>query len=253
MTMPALVIFDLDGTLTESKRPLSDEMAHLFTQLLARTRVAIISGGALPQFLTQVTARLPGDAHVEHLYLLPTSGAALYEWDNGGWDKIYEERIPEHEASAIAALMLQAAKETGTIDFSEPAWGERIEYRGAQLSLSALGQQAPLAEKKAWDPDKTKRRVLRAAIAARLPADFSAAMGGMTTIDVTKKGIDKAYGIRQLCKRLKLEETNVLYIGDELAAGGNDEAVFTTHAQVHPVSAPADTERVILSLLALGS
>lgn len=249
MTIPALVIFDLDGTLAESKRPLTDEMANLLTQLLKRTRVAIISGGSLPQFLIQVTARLPADSEMDHLYLLPTSGAALYEWHNEGWEKIYEERIPEHEADAIAILMRQAAKETDTIDFSELGWGERIEYRGAQLSLSALGQQAPLIEKKAWDPDKTKRRALLSAIAAQLPADFSAAMGGMTTIDVTKKGINKAYGIRQLCKRLRLEETDVLYIGDELIAGGNDEVVFTTHAQVHPVSAPEDTGRVITSLL----
>ena len=80
--MYKLIIFDLDGTLTESKQSLTSEMAALLAKLLAVTRVAIVSGGALPQFLTQVVAQLPSDANFANLYLLPTSGAALYEFSN---------------------------------------------------------------------------------------------------------------------------------------------------------------------------
>ena len=78
--MTKLIIFDLDGTLAESKQPLTDEMAALVARLLAATRVAVISGGALSQFLKQVVAMLPVDANLANLYLLPTSGAALYEF-----------------------------------------------------------------------------------------------------------------------------------------------------------------------------
>ncbi len=76
--MNPLVIFDLDGTLAESKQPLTKEMALLLANLLSSTKVAIVSGGALPQFLTQIVAQLPLDANLPNLYLLPTSGAALY-------------------------------------------------------------------------------------------------------------------------------------------------------------------------------
>ena len=58
-----LIIFDLDGTLTESKQPLTGEMAALVAKLLAVKKVAVASGGALPQFLKQVFARLPTDAN----------------------------------------------------------------------------------------------------------------------------------------------------------------------------------------------
>jgi len=247
--MTKLIVFDLDDTLAESKRPLTNDMAALVTKLLAVTKVAVISGGALPQFLKQVVTRLPEDAHFANLYLLPTSGAALYEYKDGGWEKIYEERLSEKEADTIAAAMRKAAAATGLIDFSEPAWGERIEYRGGQVTISALGQEAPITEKRAWDPDKSKRRVLQAAIAEQLPK-FSVGMGGSTTIDVTKRGIDKAYGIHQLCARLGISERDTLYVGDELTAGGNDEAVFKTEARAKSVTGPAETASVIEELLA---
>jgi phosphomannomutase len=243
-----LIIFDLDGTLTESKQPISPEMAVRLCELLNRTKIAIISGGAIQQFLKQVVAQLPSDANFANLYLLPTSGAALYEFRDGGWDKIYEERLSEKEASTIEEAMRAAADETGLIDFSELAWGERIEYRGGQVTMSALGQEAPIVEKKEWDPDHTKRHALREAIATRLP-EFSVGIGGSTTIDVTKCGIDKSYGVRQLCKRLNIEESEALYVGDELESGGNDEAVYKTSAKVKSVATPVDTMRLVESIL----
>jgi hydroxymethylpyrimidine pyrophosphatase-like HAD family hydrolase len=48
--MKSLIVFDLDGTLAESKSAIDAEMATLLTALLAVVKVAIISGGALPQF-----------------------------------------------------------------------------------------------------------------------------------------------------------------------------------------------------------
>jgi len=248
MDMYKLIIFDLDGTLAESKQPLTLRMATLLSRLLAATRVAIISGGALGQFLKQAVSQLPSDAKLANLYLLPTSGGALYEWRKETWNKVYEERLSEKEVSTIESAMRAVADETGLINFRDQSWGERIEYRGSQVSMSALGQQAPIALKKAWDPDHTKRRALQAAIAERLP-EFSVRYGGSTTIDVTKRGIDKAYGLRKLCERLDIEESDALYVGDELASGGNDEAVYKTNVQTKAVKDPAETITLIGKIL----
>ncbi len=243
-----LVIFDLDGTLAESKQPLTSEMAKLVGKLLTSTRVAVISGGALSQFLKQVVSRLPIDANLANLYLLPTSGAALYEFNNDNWNKIYEERLSEKDKDIIETAMTTAAKTTGVINFKDQSWGERIEYRGGQVTLSALGQQAPLKLKKAWDPDHAKRHALRDALAELLPK-YSVSIGGVTSIDVTKKGIDKAYGLRKLCERLGVSESEALYVGDELEKGGNDEAVYKTNVQTKSVSSPSETAELIESLI----
>lgn len=246
--MNKLIIFDLDGTLAESKQPLTSEMAALIARLLTVTRVAVVSGGALLQFLRQVVERLPDGTNLSNLYLLPTSGAALYEYRIGNWNRVYEERLTEKEAAAIEAAMRAAAEETGIIDFSKPAYGERIEYRGGQVTLSALGQQAPLVEKKKWDPDHVKRHRLQETIAKRLP-DFSVGIGGATSIDVSRRDVDKVYGIHQLCERLGIPESEALYVGDELEKGGNDEAVYKTAIRTKAVANPAETMFLIENLL----
>ena len=254
--MYKLIIFDLDGTLAESKQSIESGMAELVAKLLAKTRVAVVSGGALSQFLKQVVALLPIEANLANLYLLPTSGAALYEFHpstslgagNNEWKKIYEERLSEKDKDIIETAMTAAARETGIIHFADQSWGERIEYRGGQVTLSALGQQAPLKLKKAWDPDHSKRHALRGAM-AELLSKYSVSIGGVTSIDVTKKGVDKAYGIRKLCERLGVSEADALYVGDELESGGNDEAVYKTNVQTKSVKDPNETESLIKELL----
>jgi hypothetical protein len=254
--MPKLIFFDLDGTLAVSKSNLTDEMAGLLAKLLERTKVCVVSGGALPQFLEQVVGRLPAEANLENLYLEPTSGAALYEWRGerkeplkAGWHKVYEELLNQNEVAEVERAMREAAVETGLIDFNTKSYGDRIEFRGGQVSLSALGQKAPVALKREWDPNKAKRKKLQEAIAKRLP-NYHAGMGGMTTIDVNKKGVDKAYGVHKLCERLRIKEPDALYVGDQLVEGGNDEAAFDTEVQTRAVDSPEDTAIFIRSLLA---
>ncbi|OYW84101.1 hypothetical protein B7Z17_04625, partial [Candidatus Saccharibacteria bacterium 32-49-10] len=221
-------------------------------RLLATTRVAVISGGAMPQFLSQIVTQLPNETNFNNLYLLPTSGAVLYEYRNTGWTKVYEELLTDDESRAIEAAMHESITETGVIDLSVPAHGERIEPRGSQVTLSALGQQAPLAEKLAWDPDRSKRELLRSAIAKRLP-EFSVKIGGKTSVDVTKVGIDKAYGVRKLCEHIGVPEKDALYVGDELGPGGNYEAVCNTEAKTQSVKDPVETAHLIEKLLETAS
>ena len=247
MMLPTL-IFDLDGTLTDSKQPLTSKMTHLLSQLLDVTRVGVISGGAMPQFLRQIVVQLPSDANFANLYLLPTSGAAMYEYQRGGWTQIYAERLTAEEMHGIETAINEAIAETGVIDLAVPAHGERIELRGSQVTLSALGQEAPLAEKMSWDPDRLKRVQLQSAIAKRLPG-FLVKIGGKTSVDVTKLGIDKAYGVKKLCEHIHIPESEALYVGDELGPEGNDEAVLRTDAKTHGVKNPIETAAFIEDLL----
>jgi phosphomannomutase len=246
--MPPLIMFDLDQTLAESKRPLTTAMAGLLARLLTRTKVAVISGGALPQFLIQVVGQLPADAKLTNFYLLPTSGAALYEWRSGSWQAVYAEHLTKEEATLITRAVREAIQETGVIDLTKQPYGERIEFRESQVTLSALGQQAPIDAKQAWDPDKSKRLALQHAISKRLP-DFTVRMGGATSIDVTKKGVDKAFGIRKIADYLHISIPEILYVGDQLVPGGNDEAALSTGAATHAVKNPSETAFFIASLL----
>jgi phosphomannomutase len=192
--MKKLIVFDLDGTLAESKSPLDAEMSRLLDDLLGIVKVAVISGGDWPQFEKQVLSHLPHDASLGNLSILPTCGTKFFRYA-GDWKKLYSEDFTAKEKEKIVDALKKAVAEAGFQ--SEKTWGEAIEDRGSQITFSALGQQAPLAEKTKWDADFAKRKKIKAIVDTLIPG-FSVEMGGATSIDVTRPGIDKAYGIGKL-------------------------------------------------------
>ncbi|MGB6885392.1 MAG: HAD hydrolase family protein, partial [Candidatus Acidiferrum sp.] len=135
----------------------------------------------------------------------------------------------------------------------EKLWGEAIEDRGSQITFSALGQQAPLKEKEKWDPDYAKRKQIKAILDPLIPG-FSVRMGGTTSIDITKPGIDKAYGIRKLRDVLGISLKEMIFIGDALFPGGNDYPAEEAGVVSIPVRGPSETKPVTKAIIAcLGS
>jgi len=244
--MKTLVIFDLDGTLAKSKSPVDAGMAELLGKLLDLVKVAIISGGAWPQFETQVLSHLPQDDRLRRLSMLPTSGTRFLQYD-GEWRQLYAEDFSVAERTKIIAALNQALDQSG-FRTAKP-WGEIIEDRGSQITLSALGQSAPLEAKSAWDPDFAKRRQIAAILTPLLP-ECSVGMGGTTSLDITKPGVDKAYGIAKLKAVLGIPIKDMLFIGDALFPGGNDYPARRTGATCIQVRDPEETERVIETILA---
>jgi phosphomannomutase len=242
----ALVVFDLDGTLAKSKSALDDEMAKLLVELLAVVKVAIISGGDMPQFQSQVLDHLPNTGHLTNLYILPTSGTKFFTY-NGGWNKLYSEDLSEAEKQKIDDSLEKAVAQSGLQP--KESWGERIEDRGTQITYSALGQQAPLDAKQTWDPDFAKRKAIKAILDGMLP-DFSIRLGGTTSIDVTRPGIDKAYGIHKLRDVLGIPIVQMLFVGDAIFPGGNDYPALQAGVDSIEVRDPDETKRVIEAVVA---
>ena len=244
--MKRLFVFDLDGTLAPSKSPLTEEMAGLLTQLLDVMKVAVISGGSWEQFESQLLGSIPSTEHFENLYLLPTCGTQFFHYDRA-WIKDYAEDLSASERATIIASLQRALNESGVT--VERVWGEVIEDRGSQVTLSALGQRAPLEAKTAWDPDFAKRRSIVAVLAPLLP-DFAINMGGTTSIDVTRPGIDKAYGITKLHEHLDVAVSEMLFAGDAIFEGGNDFPVQAAGVDSILVRDPSETARVIQTVIA---
>jgi phosphomannomutase len=227
-----VIAFDLDGTLAPSKSPLPDPISMLLERLLEKYHVCVISGGKFGQFETQLLSNLHvSPATLERLHLMPTCGTRYMKYDaaRSQWEKVYAEDLEEADKKRIADVLLEEAER---LDYTEvKTYGDIIEDRGSQLSWSALGQEVvgQLGEegvriKEEWDPDNAKKNAVRDAAAVRLP-EFEVRVGGLTTIDVTRPGIDKAYGMKKLCEMLDIDKSEILFIGDRLQEGGNDYPV----------------------------
>jgi phosphomannomutase len=241
-----LIVFDLDGTLAGSKSPLDSEMSGLLHDLLLIVKVAVISGGDWPQFEKQLLYNLPHDERLANLSLLPTCGTKFYRYDSAAWKKIYSEDLTAEERDKILSSLTKAII---SADFkTDKLRGEQIEDRGSQITFSALGQKAPLEEKNKWDPDFSKRKKIKAILDTLIP-EFSVRIGGSTSIDITKPGIDKAYGIRKLRDLLGISLKEMIYIGDALYVGGNDYPAKEAGVDCISVKDPNETKRVIPTII----
>ena len=125
---------------------------------------------------------------------------------------------PRSPPRAIASLE-RHARDLGLWE-SNP-WGNIIEDRGSQITFSALGQEAPLDAKRAWDPDGIKKAALRDAVQPDVP-ELDVRGGGSTSVDITTRGIDKAFGMGKLVEETGIPASEMLFIGDRLDPEGND-------------------------------
>ena len=245
--MKQLVAFDLDNTLAESKQAIQAPMQEALANLLDVADVAIISGGDWPQFEKQVASRLPERANRRRLWLMPTTGTKLYTFDERGWHPLYAELFePELKAKILKAFN-ESLEATGFKP--EKTWGELVEDRGSQITFSALGQQAPIEEKEHWDPKFEKRKVIQADLKQRLPG-LSINMGGATSIDVTREGVDKAYGLKKLRDASGIALDAMMFIGDAIFPGGNDYPAKELGLDTVRVRDPQETEAVIAGIVA---
>ena len=246
-----VIAFDLDETLTETRTLISDEMAELMVQLLKKYHVCVISGGSIDQFKKQFLSKLEADTSVlPSLHLMPTCGTRYYSYNTNktDWEQVYAEDLSEKDKKLIVDTINDAIDKAGYR--VENPNGPLVEDRGSQITYSALGQNATPAIKKAWDPSGEKKRKIRDIISDKIP-QFEVRVGGTTSIDVTRLGIDKAYGMKKLMEVLNLNMDEILFIGDRIFEGGNDYPVKLMGIDTVAVDRYEQTPWVIKGILSV--
>lgn len=252
-----LIVFDFDGTLIESKTSIDREMALLLTKLLGKKQIAVISGGKYELFQRHLLSKLKApDILLKNLFLFPVSATAFYRY-NHGWKRVYVKKLSQTQRSRIKKAFKEVFKEVG-YKHPEKTYGKIIEDRGSQVTFSALGQDivAVLGEegvrlKKEWKDKNTGLKLKLAKILQKKLPDLEVRAAGYTSIDVTRKGIDKAYGLRQIKKHLGIPFSEMLFVGDALFPGGNDYAALQTGVECVSVKIIQETKKILKFLLAV--
>jgi phosphomannomutase len=228
--MKKLIAFDLDGTLAPSKSHFNPRMVNLFDRLLEKYQVCVISGGKYDLFVHQFLTKITTEPHnLKKLHIMPTSGTRYYRYEDGEWKIQYAEDFTPAQKKKIIKALEEGLEESGFK--ADKTYGEVIEDRDSQITLSILGQEivAELGEegvrlKEEWDPDSSKKIIIRDIVAKKIP-EFFVRAAGATSIDVTLPGIDKAYGMRKLMEETGIKLEEILFMGDRIIPGGNDYAV----------------------------
>lgn len=238
-----IIVFDLDGTITPSKSPMDAEMATLFSRILDRMKIAVITGGGFERFEAQFQALDCTPEQRRRLFFFPTTGTRFYKFIDS-WEQVYADEMTEEERQKIKDAFVRAYQD---IDYHDPeiVYGEVVEDRGTQVTFSACGQQAPLEVKEAFKAAHDDRRLALADAVRKLLPDFEVKVPGVTSIDVTRKGIDKGYGIGKIEEHLGISVSEMVFVGDALYEGGNDHPVIRTGVETVAVKDPEETKAVL--------
>ncbi|TSC85538.1 MAG: membrane-associated protein [Parcubacteria group bacterium Gr01-1014_8] len=244
---PRAVLFDLDDTLAESWQPPTPDMVDKLSRLLEHVPVAILSSAGFTRIEKAFLPALEKHPHAKRLYVFSNASAEAHMLEDGSWKSQYHMKFTGEERTKVVAAVKEALGEVKIID-ENPKYRPEILERDSKIVFTACGLEATQAEKRAWDPDMTKRKKLKEALHKRLP-EFELGIGGTTTIDITPKGINKAYGALWLAKNLGVQPKEMLFIGDAIYPGGNDYTVMEAGVDTRQVQNPAETELLIDKLL----
>lgn len=251
----SLIVFDVDGTLAPSKSVMDSGMVDVFKQLLAVKKVAVISGAKYEIMRMQLSGGLKAPKSLlKNLFMFPTTATTFYRF-NKAWKRVYALNLTQVEVKKIKNTFERVFKEIG-YRHPKKVYGEIIENRGTQVSFSVFGQdivkvlgKKGIRAKEQWKNKHTPVKMKIARLVAKYLPELEVRAAGFTTIDITKKGIDKAYGLKQIKKHLGIPIKDMLFIGDAIFPGGNDYAVVKTGVDYIQVKDPEETKKIIRALI----
>ena len=214
--MPKLIAFDLDGTLTQHKTPLSAEMRATLDALRARGFQLLMAGAGSCR-------RIFGQMEGYPIDIIGNYGLQYAEYDPSARDLrfVFDERRPCDREGVLRRANAFREKH-GLTDFA----GDSVEFHDSGVvTFALLGTKAAQADKLAFDPDRSRRRALYAEVCA-LFHDYKVFVGGSSSFDMAPVPFDKAHALDRIRAARGLEKADVLYVGDDYGPGGNDEAVL---------------------------
>lgn len=233
-------LFDMDGTLCESRCHISLSMRDALYELSRKADVVIVSGAKEEQIKLQL-----GEAY-GFVSTLAQSGNHARRKDGV---VLWSHELMPSEKDAIykhVFAVLEQFPVDGQIE------GDLIEDRGCQISLSLIGHHAEPQAKAAFDPDrKFRRRILRDMPLGDMPAAsrrVQVGIGGSTCLDYTQKGRDKGSNILDLMNKMGWEDEECVFVGDALEEGGNDFSVVGV-VDTMPTRGAEQTELFIREIL----
>lgn len=237
------LVFDVDGTLCESKSDIDTEMGELLSKLSSEHTLVFITGGKYEQVQSQVLDLI---TKLEPpFYVLSLSGAEALEMTDKRNVYLWRNLLEDEERGEIIASIIHVLN--GHTPFLK--WGEIMEERGSQITVSLLGQTAPWYVKKFYDPNLHMRMGIVEKLKIYLDDRYDIRVGGSTSIDITKKGLDKGNNLQKLVDHLGICKEKFIYIGDKLMKGGNDYPVKQTGFICIEVKSVHETKEFIKNYL----
>ena len=210
-----LIAFDLDGTLTQSFTLIENENLALLRALSKTYRLLVVSAGSCERIHAQLGG-FPLDILGNYGMQCSTPDAAT------GAPVITHNITVVPDRKKIEAFADALRRKHGLSHYV----GDSVKYQDSGMfSIALAGTAVGVAEKLAFDPDRSLRLALLADARAAFPK-ATVFVAGAASLDVVPAPYNKLYALDRYCAEHGLSRRDVLFCGDDYATGGNDEQVF---------------------------
>ena len=221
---PRLIAFDLDGTLTQHKSPLEDENRAVLDALAKNAKLLMVGAGRCERIFAQMGGYpidIIGNYGMEY---------AEYNVASGGLDMVFAHVLP-CDRETMEARITELRRQFGFTEFA----GDNVEFHASGcVTFPILGTKAQLPDKLAFDPDRSRRRPLLPIVKAANP-EYNVFVGGTSSFDMTPAAYDKYQALDRYCAEHGYAHEEVLFVGDDFGAGGNDESVYLSDIPFLPI------------------
>lgn len=219
-----LLAFDLDGTLTQHKSPLSSQCKDILLTLGKRYNLLMVGAGSCQRIYSQMQG-------------FPISIIGNYGMQYSSVDKSTGKLILKEDISVktdISLTISRAEKLRATLNLQRFE-GNTIEiHPSGMLTFPVLGTGADISNKLSYDPLRTKRRQMYHEVALSFP-EYNVYIGGASSFDIVPCPYSKLYALDRYCSRHGLSHSDIVYFGDDYGEGGNDEDIFLSDIQFEKI------------------
>ena len=207
-----LICFDLDGTLTQHKTPLSPENRAVLDSLRQHYQLVMCGGGSCERIYNQMN-QYPID--ILGNYSMQESRV------EDGQLKIIRQETVHPDTARVLAICAALRQKYGYTEYE----GESVEFHpSGMMTFGLLGTKADKAAKLAFDPDKRKRQAMFREVCDSFP-QYAVFIGGTTSFDLAELKFNKYAAVMRYASEHGFTKEQVLFVGDDLGDGGNDSHI----------------------------
>ena len=240
------VIFDMDGTLSESRQPISDEMIECLRKIPNSYKKYLVTGSDM----AKIEEQIPVDVLLEVFdKVFACNGTRVYntyldlddEMNAAEPELIHKVSLTDFYSDSdlnhIINTLLKLAHETHT----KIKTGTFIEWRDSQINFSVVGRNCSREQREdyvKWDSKSKERKKLVEQLEDKFQGwGLSFRLGGQISIDITRQGWDKSYAFNNIEEKPE----DCVFFGDKIVPGGNDYDIAVLCGKYHDVQGAADT------------
>ena len=215
--MDRIFIFDVDGTLTPSRLPMTDEFQKFFKEWIKKNKFYLVTGSDLPKLQEQMCNF---DTDAEGIFTC--CGNEFWKPDpsivNVSAEQVYRQEFkPPKELIEYLEHQLEIAPYLSRC-------GNHIEDRGSMLNFSVIGRNCTQEQRELYfkyDNEEGERKKLSTTIKHKFP-ELDAVIGGQISIDIYPKGNDKSQILDIIEQERLVKPDEYIFIGDGINNKGND-------------------------------